>query len=308
MAPPPSASPRLSVVLLASCEAQQTRANEIQHILQRDFFRYSGVIMMAVGTDGAQHGDDRAAAVTVQVRSGQVPAERLLPAATSNNNKNKTLFVVVGSETASSMELRARSVHAVLNVTTTTTTTAQQAALEIAKVCALQNNSNNNDSMSSLVQAAVQAANQAALVNDAALKTASTAYKDMIAACYDDKQQITGDSVTVAGATVQRGKVRDRWEPADKTKRILALVTTDRQSGFDRQLAVVPYKGAVLNLCSRFWFDAVSDIIPNHMIATPHPSVAIVRKCTPFPIEFVVRYVSFCCWLCGCLFCLFLCL
>lgn len=283
MAPPP---PTLSVILLASSEAQQARANEIQEILQRDFFR------CCVTGDGRGR-----RAVTVQVRSGQVPAERLLPAPSNSNNKtsSKTLFVVVGGETAASMELRARSVHAVLNTgndtTTTKTTTTQQAALEIAKVCALHYDE--DDNISSLVEAAVLAANQAALVNDATLKTTSTLYKDTIASCYDDQRQITGDSVTVPGATVQRGKVRDRWELQDAAAAMkrLALVTTDRQSGFDRQLAVVPYKGAVLNLCSRFWFDRVADIVPNHMVATPHPSVAVVRKCTPFPIEFVVRYV-----------------
>ena len=141
----------------------------------------------------------------------------------------------------------------------------------------------------------MQAQKQAALVHDAALKTAG--YTDRIADCFDRNQQITGDRVMVATADRQRGKVRDRWEPKKKEdgaaasqKNTLALVTTDRQSGFDRQLAVVPYKGAVLNLCSQFWFDAVSDIIPNHLIATPHPSVSIARKCQPFPIEFVVRY------------------
>jgi len=69
----------------------------------------------------------------------------------------------------------------------------------------------------------------------------------------------------------------------------LALVTTDRQSGFDRMLAQVPFKGAVLNLTSAFWFDQTKHIIPNHLISVPHPYVSICRKCKPFPIEFVVR-------------------
>ena len=84
-----------------------------------------------------------------------------------------------------------------------------------------------------------------------------------------------------------RGKVRDRYEGMSK----LALVTTDRQSGFDRMLALVPFKGAVLNLTSSFWFDKTKHIIPNHLLAVPHPNVSIVKKCKPFPIEFVVRYV-----------------
>jgi phosphoribosylaminoimidazole-succinocarboxamide synthase len=81
------------------------------------------------------------------------------------------------------------------------------------------------------------------------------------------------------------GKVRDRYDLSDK----LALVTTDRQSGFDRMLAKVPFKGQVLNLTSAYWFEKTKDIIPNHILSIPHPNVSIVKKCTPFPIEFVVR-------------------
>ena len=83
----------------------------------------------------------------------------------------------------------------------------------------------------------------------------------------------------------QRGKVRDRYDLGD----FLALVTTDRQSGFDRMLAQVPFKGAVLNLTSAFWFEQTKHIIPNHLVSVPHPYVTIARKCKPFPIEFVVR-------------------
>jgi phosphoribosylaminoimidazole-succinocarboxamide synthase len=81
------------------------------------------------------------------------------------------------------------------------------------------------------------------------------------------------------------GKVRDRYDVSDK----LALVTTDRQSGFDRMLAKVPFKGQVLNLTSAYWFKKTTDIIPNHILSIPHPNISIVKKCTPFPIEFVVR-------------------
>lgn len=81
------------------------------------------------------------------------------------------------------------------------------------------------------------------------------------------------------------GKVRDRYDLGNS----LALITTDRQSGFDRMLAKVPFKGQVLNLTSAYWFDETKDIIPNHIISIPHPNVSIVKKCNPFPIEFVVR-------------------
>jgi phosphoribosylaminoimidazole-succinocarboxamide synthase len=81
------------------------------------------------------------------------------------------------------------------------------------------------------------------------------------------------------------GKVRDRYDLGTT----LALVTTDRQSGFDRMLAKVPYKGQVLNLTSAYWFEQTKHIIPNHILCVPHPNVSIVKKCNPFPIEFVVR-------------------
>jgi hypothetical protein len=81
------------------------------------------------------------------------------------------------------------------------------------------------------------------------------------------------------------GKVRDVYE----TETMLVLVTTDRQSAFDRLLACVPFKGAVLNLTSAWWFRQTAEIVPNHVIAVPHPNVTIARKCTPFRVEFVVR-------------------
>ena len=81
------------------------------------------------------------------------------------------------------------------------------------------------------------------------------------------------------------GKVRDRFESGDK----VVLITTDRMSGFDRELCTVPFKGQVLNLTSAWWFKHTEHIIPNHVLAVPDPNVTIGRKCTPFPIEFVMR-------------------
>lgn len=86
-----------------------------------------------------------------------------------------------------------------------------------------------------------------------------------------------------------KGKVRDTYDLGDK----LILVTTDRQSAFDRLLASVPYKGQVLNLTSVWWFKNTESIVPNHLIAVPDPNVVIAKKCKVFPIEFVVRgYIS----------------
>lgn len=84
---------------------------------------------------------------------------------------------------------------------------------------------------------------------------------------------------------IHTGKVRDTYEHEGK----LIIVTTDRQSAFDRILASVPFKGAVLNMFSAFWFDKTKDIVKNHLIATPDPNVSVVNKVKIFPVEVVVR-------------------
>lgn len=82
-----------------------------------------------------------------------------------------------------------------------------------------------------------------------------------------------------------RGKVRDTYDLDDK----LLLITTDRQSAFDRVIASVPYKGQVLNLTSAWWFEQTQHIVPNHLLSIPDPNVMLAKKCQVFPIEFVVR-------------------
>jgi len=83
----------------------------------------------------------------------------------------------------------------------------------------------------------------------------------------------------------KKGKVRDTYDLGDK----LALITTDRQSAFDRILASVPFKGQVLNQTSEFWFNQTRDIIGNHILALPDPNVTIAKKCKVFPVEVVIR-------------------
>jgi len=90
---------------------------------------------------------------------------------------------------------------------------------------------------------------------------------------------------TLSSESKRTGKVRDQYELDNK----IVLITTDRQSAFDRVLASIPFKGQVLNLTSAWWFDQTKDIIPNHVINIPDPNVTIVKKCEVFPIEFVVR-------------------
>jgi phosphoribosylaminoimidazole-succinocarboxamide synthase len=83
----------------------------------------------------------------------------------------------------------------------------------------------------------------------------------------------------------KQGKVRDTYDLGSS----LMLITTDRQSAFDRILASIPFKGAVLNKVSGFWFENTKHIVPNQVISIPDPTVTIAKKCTVFPIEFVVR-------------------
>ncbi|KAF3339298.1 phosphoribosylaminoimidazole-succinocarboxamide synthase [Carex littledalei] len=82
-----------------------------------------------------------------------------------------------------------------------------------------------------------------------------------------------------------RGKVRDVYEGDN----YLVLVTTDRQSAFDRVLASIPFKGQVLNETSLWWFDKTRHITPNAVISSPDKNVTIAKKCSVFPVEFVVR-------------------
>jgi phosphoribosylaminoimidazole-succinocarboxamide synthase len=84
---------------------------------------------------------------------------------------------------------------------------------------------------------------------------------------------------------LHEGKVRDSYVDGG----IRTIVTTDRLSAFDRPLGTIPFKGQVLNQIANYWFDATSDIVPNHLLQAPDPNVVRVRECAPVPLEFVVR-------------------
>ncbi|KAK4784289.1 hypothetical protein SAY86_018657 [Trapa natans] len=100
----------------------------------------------------------------------------------------------------------------------------------------------------------------------------------------------TNLQLTVPGIKSKiRGKVRDVYDSGE----YLVLVTTDRQSAFDRILASIPFKGQVLNETSLWWFDRTQHITSNAVVAAPDRNVTIARKCSVFPVEFVVRgYVT----------------
>jgi phosphoribosylaminoimidazole-succinocarboxamide synthase len=82
-----------------------------------------------------------------------------------------------------------------------------------------------------------------------------------------------------------QGKVRDTYDLGDK----IVVITTDRQSAFDRLLASIPFKGQVLNQTAAWWFDQTEHIVSNAVISVPDPNVVVMKKCKVFPVEFVVR-------------------
>jgi phosphoribosylaminoimidazole-succinocarboxamide synthase len=106
------------------------------------------------------------------------------------------------------------------------------------------------------------------------------------------------------------GKVRDVYQLDNER---LLFVATDRISAFDYVLATgIPQKGRVLTQISLFWFDFLSDIVPNHLITADvgqYPEALqkyaevlrgrsmIVQRAEMFPVECVVRgYISGSAW------------
>src|SRR5437867_3981769 len=101
---------------------------------------------------------------------------------------------------------------------------------------------------------------------------------------------------------VRRGKVRDVYAVDDDH---LLIVATDRISAFDCVLPTpIEHKGEVLTALSRFWFEKLGNVVPNHLVTTDiarMPAIIqrlgddlrgrsmLVRRAEVFPIECVVR-------------------
>ena len=114
-------------------------------------------------------------------------------------------------------------------------------------------------------------------------------YLPQIQAALDKlKSQSEKPPPLIADAELYTGKVRDVYKP-NQFPRHVVLAATGRQSAFDRALATVPFKGAVLNQVSRWWFETTKDICENHVRASPLPDVLVAARCQAFPVEFVVR-------------------
>jgi phosphoribosylaminoimidazole-succinocarboxamide synthase len=83
-----------------------------------------------------------------------------------------------------------------------------------------------------------------------------------------------------------KGKVRDVYTVGDK----LVMVASDRISAFDYILPrAIPYKGQVLNQIAAHFLKATQHIVPNWLLSTPDPNVAIGYACEPFKVEMVIR-------------------
>jgi phosphoribosylaminoimidazole-succinocarboxamide synthase len=91
--------------------------------------------------------------------------------------------------------------------------------------------------------------------------------------------------------SVYRGKVREVY---NINNQYLVMVATDRLSAFDVVLPKgIPYKGQILNQIATKFMDLTKDIVPNWLIATPDPNVAVGYLCEPFKVEMVIRgYLS----------------
>lgn len=91
--------------------------------------------------------------------------------------------------------------------------------------------------------------------------------------------------------SVYRGKVREVYNINDE---LLVMIATDRISAFDVVLPKgIPFKGQILNQIATKFMQLTQDIVPNWLIATPDPNVAIGHLCQPFKVEMVIRgYLS----------------
>ena len=100
-------------------------------------------------------------------------------------------------------------------------------------------------------------------------------------------------------AHVYSGKVRDLYAPLDEAGAPradqLLLVASDRMSAYDFVLDTpIPDKGAVLTQLSLWWFERLTDLVPNHVVSTDVPDAVagravLVRRLEMLPVECVAR-------------------
>ena len=91
--------------------------------------------------------------------------------------------------------------------------------------------------------------------------------------------------------SVYKGKVREVYNINDAQ---LVMIATDRLSAFDVVMPKgIPYKGQILNQIATKMMKDTEDLVPNWLVATPDPNVAVGHLCEPFKVEMVIRgYMS----------------
>ncbi|GLU44940.1 phosphoribosylaminoimidazolesuccinocarboxamide synthase [Allomuricauda sp. NBRC 101325] len=91
--------------------------------------------------------------------------------------------------------------------------------------------------------------------------------------------------------SVYKGKVREVYTLEND---VLVMVATDRLSAFDVVMPKgIPFKGQILNQIATKMMKDTEDIVPNWLMATPDPNVAVGEACEPFKVEMVIRgYMS----------------
>ena len=86
---------------------------------------------------------------------------------------------------------------------------------------------------------------------------------------------------------VYKGKVREVYRFENN---LLVMIATDRLSAFDVVMPKgIPYKGQILNQIATKMMKATEEIVPNWLLATPDPNVAVGHACEPFKVEMVIR-------------------
>ncbi len=101
-------------------------------------------------------------------------------------------------------------------------------------------------------------------------------------------QTITDTNYNFPGQEgIYKGKVREVYSLKND---VLVMIASDRISAFDHILPKgIPYKGQVLNQVATMFLGATRDIVPNWLLGTPDPSVAVGLKCDPIRVEMVIR-------------------
>ena len=90
---------------------------------------------------------------------------------------------------------------------------------------------------------------------------------------------------------IYHGKVREVYTLEND---LLVMIATDRLSAFDVVMPKgIPYKGQILNQIATQMMRDTEDLVPNWLLASPDPNVAIGIACEPFKVEMVIRgYLS----------------